>query len=98
MQSIPNAADLSEVTDRALLLYEERLKTLLEPEYIGDYVAIHPDSGDYAIGRTTLEASRTLRERHPVGLFVTRSIGPEKRMGTVARLVTAELAGLEERK
>jgi hypothetical protein len=79
MQSIPDEAEMSLLTRRALLLYEERLKTVLEPEYIGAYVAIHPDSGDYAIGRSSIEASQALRQRNPIGFFVTRSIGPERR-------------------
>lgn len=65
-----------DVFERGIALYENHLKEILERDYFGKVVAIHPDSGDYAIGADSLKASLALRERHHSGLFFIRRIGP----------------------
>jgi hypothetical protein len=68
--------ELSEESKRAFAFYEERLKPTLEPQNNGKAIAIHPDSGDYALGDTTGDALRALLPKHPEGGMVLFRIGP----------------------
>lgn len=54
----------------------KRLQTNLEANGLGKAVAIHVNSGDYAIGDTHARARRLLNERQPEGDIVTLTIGP----------------------
>jgi hypothetical protein len=36
--------------------YEEKLKNILEPDHIGEFVTIEPESGQYFLGKTDGEA------------------------------------------
>ena len=68
---------LSQDVERAIDIYERRLKTNLEPEHSGKSVAIDADSGDYEIGRSHGEAARSLKDKRPPGVhIVTLTIGP----------------------
>lgn len=69
---IPASQDLAE---RAEALYAERLRQLLEPEHNGEFLVIEPDSGDYFLGRTLMEASRAAREKHPGRLTHVMRVG-----------------------
>jgi len=80
-------SDLREGSARALALYDERFKALLEPDHIGGVVAIHPESGDFAIGKNSPGARRALRQRHREGMIVTMSIGPDRPDPTLDRLL-----------
>lgn len=46
-------------------LYEQRLKETLEQTHRDWYVAIDPESGEYFLGRTILEAAEAARRTHP---------------------------------
>ena len=46
-----------------------------EARHKGKIVAIEPESGDYFIGVTTMEALRKARNRHPGKAFVFKRIG-----------------------
>jgi len=67
---------LDEVTQRGSLLYENQLRADLERESMGQVVAIHSDSGDYAVAVREEEAVSELRARRPDGLLFVRRIGP----------------------
>jgi hypothetical protein len=68
---------LSPLVKQARTIYEESLKPLLEPKFSGKAVAVHVDSGDYAVGETHSDAARALLARHePDGRIVTLTIGP----------------------
>jgi hypothetical protein len=41
-----------DIARRGLSLYETRLRSLLEPQHLEEYVSIEPDSGDYFLGKT----------------------------------------------
>jgi hypothetical protein len=56
-------------------LYDERLKTLLEPEHEGKFVAIDPDSERYFLGATGLAALRAGRKELPNKLFYLLCVG-----------------------
>ena len=72
-------------------LYETKLKALVEPQYAGQYIAIHVDSEDYAIGKSTAVATRSLKKRHPLdGRIYIRKIGDEPEYSLSARLVAGD--------
>jgi hypothetical protein len=83
-------AELSDLSRRALAIYEERLKAVLEPEQNGKGLAIEPDSGDYEVAMNSTLAGRTLRRRHPGKLVVTMKVGLAPDYALAARY----LAGL----
>ena len=66
LQESPMIRQNSEsVADRARKIYEERLKSELEPLHSDEFVAIEPESGDYFLGKTLSEAIGASRARHP---------------------------------
>jgi hypothetical protein len=44
--------DLNQVSARATKIYQEQLRSSLEPDHIGEVVAIHVETGDFAVGKT----------------------------------------------
>ncbi len=56
-------------------LYQTKLKMILEPDYIGMFAAIEPDSGDYFLGKRMVEAVLKAEEKHPNKLFFIVRIG-----------------------
>jgi hypothetical protein len=68
---------LSPSSERAIGIYESRLKHQLESDHLGQAVAIDANSGEYAIGPTHSLAARELRARQiPNAEIVTVTIGP----------------------
>ena len=68
---------LSPLAQQGRAIYEGRLKSHLEPGQSGKAVAIHVDTGDYAVGENHSDAVRALLARHePDGRIVTLTIGP----------------------
>jgi hypothetical protein len=51
------------------------LRPKLEAEHWGKYIAIHPVTGDYAIGRTLNAADKKLRKKYPDVALVINRIG-----------------------
>lgn len=56
-------------------IYQERIKALVEPDCDGQVVAIHLESGDYEVARTSSAAWKALRRRQPDGPYFLRDIG-----------------------
>ena len=75
------------LTEQALALYEAKYRVLLEPVHNGEVVAIHVDSEDYALGRTSHQAVQLLRVRQPKGRLVILTIGAEPDYALAARLL-----------
>ena len=76
---MPNSEQyqLSEVVIQARELYDRKLRALLEPEHAGESLAVHVDSGDYAVGSTRRAAADALMKRREAdGRIVTMTIGP----------------------
>ena len=48
-------ADVDQFVRRAEQIYATRLRTVLEPEHIDEFVAIEPESGDHFFGKTLSE-------------------------------------------
>ena len=56
-------------------LYREKLKEVLEPEQMGRFVAIEPDSGRYFLGRTSSQAMALARAALPGKEFFLARVG-----------------------
>lgn len=53
------------IAEDAKQVYESQLKTRLEADHPGKYVAIEPQSGSYYLGTTSLEAALAAKQAHP---------------------------------
>lgn len=61
-----------EFAARAERVYEERWKSILETEHLGEVIALEPDSGDYVLGKTLREVDAARRQKfgmQPVHIF-----------------------------
>jgi hypothetical protein len=67
--------DRDEFVRRAEAIYSGRLRAVLEPEHMDEFVAIEPTSGEYFLGRTLREAVRAARRVHPDRLTHTMRVG-----------------------
>jgi hypothetical protein len=87
-----------DLTERGLALYERDLKPLLEPKYDGQFVAIHVDSGDYEVARSSADAMRAILKRHSIdGRLVMRKIGDEPEYGLASRIIAGEMLGAQRK-
>ncbi len=94
----PQESELTDLSRQGLALYEAKIKALLEPQHDGQFVAIHVDTEDYAVGRSSSAATRALLKRHPVdGRLVVRKIGPEPEYGLAARLLAGEMMAAHQK-
>lgn len=57
--------EVERFVQRAEEIYSTRLRAVLEPEHLDEFVAIEPESGDYFLGKTLSEAARAARQVHP---------------------------------
>lgn len=88
---------LEEVGRLGDAIYEE-LKPQLEPAYNNQFITIHVDNGDYAIGKNSSIATRALLERHPVdGRLFTRKIGDELEYGLIARILASDMRKAQQK-
>ncbi len=93
-QTFPMVSDatLEELSARGLAIYDT-LRARLEPEHDREFIAIHVDSGDYEVARSTVEAVRALRQRRPAdGRMFARKIGLEPEYGLAARILPSRSA------
>jgi hypothetical protein len=67
--------DVDEFVRRAEGVYAARLRAVLEPEHMDEFVAIEPESGDYFLGRTLSEAVGAARRSHPDRLAHAMRVG-----------------------
>ena len=65
----------AEVSGRGKQVYEEQLKSCLEPEHNGRFVAVEPQSGRYFLGDTDTEALVAAHEATPESHFYVKRIG-----------------------
>ncbi|MCX7967010.1 MAG: hypothetical protein N3B10_00815 [Armatimonadetes bacterium] len=66
--------DWDEFVEKAKAVYEQ-LKPQLLPQYKGMMIAIEPESGDFALGKTMTEARIELQKRHPDKVFFFMRVG-----------------------
>ena len=57
--------EIEEFVRRAEEIYANRLRSVLEPEHMDEFVAIEPESGDYFVGKTLGEATQAARKSYP---------------------------------
>jgi hypothetical protein len=57
--------EVEEFVRRAEEIYANRLRAILEPEHMDEFVAIEPESGDYFLGKTLSEATSAARRSYP---------------------------------
>ena len=75
-----------------LELYVKKLKSVLEPEKNNQFVSIHVESEEYALGVSSGDAMRAMRKIQPQGRLVILRIGPEPEWGLEARLLAGQMA------
>ena len=67
--------DVDEFVRRAEEVYDTRLRQVLEPQHLDEFVAIEPDSGDYFLGTTLSEAIGAARRSYPDRLAHAMRVG-----------------------
>jgi hypothetical protein len=73
MRNVDPFGRLGEVVDKGTEIYDSRLKQLLEPDHVGEYVVINVDTGEYELDKDRLAASDRAAARHPgARLYATR--------------------------
>jgi hypothetical protein len=72
-------------------IYETQLKAELEPECDRQYIAIHVDTGDYAVAHTAGDAMRAINGKHPDSRWYVRRIGDEPEYGLAARIIASDM-------
>ena len=77
---------LADVTERGLAIYESRLKALLEPDHLGEVIAIHVDTGEYVVAASSPDALRAMGRLQPSGLLFLYTIGPAEDLGLAQRM------------
>jgi hypothetical protein len=71
---MPNQST-SNVAAEAKRIYETKLRALLEPTHLNEFVAIEPLSGEYFLGRTLSEAIGAARAKYPDRLAHALRVG-----------------------
>jgi len=67
--------EVDEFVRKAEEIYTNRLRTILEPEHVDEFVAIEPESGEYFLGKSLNEATRAARHAYPERLTHAMRIG-----------------------
>lgn len=57
--------NVEEFVERAEQIYATRLRSVLEPGHVDEFVAIEPQSGEYFLGKTLNEATQAARQSYP---------------------------------
>jgi hypothetical protein len=66
---------VDEFVRRAEEVYATKLRAVLQPQHVDEFVAIEPESGDYFLGKTLSEATRAARKSHPGRLTHAMRVG-----------------------
>ena len=69
-----NSEDL-DLARRANELYDARLKSEVESQHRGEFVAIEPESATYYLGRTLDEAIEKARSAYPNRISYVKRVG-----------------------
>jgi hypothetical protein len=70
-----SAEDINEFVSRAEEVYATRLRGILEPAHLDEFVAIEPESGEFFLGKTLSEAIGAARRSHPDRLAHAMRVG-----------------------
>jgi hypothetical protein len=69
------APNLEGFDEKAVEIYERKLKKKLEPKYKGKMIAIEVDSGKYFMGDDLAEARRKAETAFPDKIFYFKRVG-----------------------
>jgi hypothetical protein len=69
------APDLEGFDEKAVEIYERKLKKKLEPKYKGKMIAIEVDSGKYFMGEDLHEAAEKATAAFPDKIFYFKRVG-----------------------
>ena len=58
-----------EIVNRGRAIYDEQLRSRLEPEHIGKFLRIDIETADFEMDANEIAASRRAHEKHPDGAF-----------------------------
>ena len=67
--------DIDEFVRKAEKVYAAKLRAVLEPQHMDEFVVIEPESGDYFLGKTLSEATRAARKSYPDRLTHAMRVG-----------------------
>ena len=65
MLTASDVGERSEIERRGEILYQNQVKQRVEPQHIGDFIALDINSGDYCVDADELTALRGLRRLQP---------------------------------
>ena len=71
----PDDLPVGEITSRGARIYEQKLRSLLEPQHVGKYLVIDVESGDYEMDEDHLAASDRAAAKHPGAPLYAMRIG-----------------------
>jgi hypothetical protein len=71
----PTDLPVGEITSRGSRIYEQKLRSLLEPEHVGKYLVIDIETGDYEMDEDHLAASDRAAAKHPGAPLYAMRIG-----------------------
>ena len=75
METLGQESQKQTLVARGKAFYAKHLKTLLEPQHEGQFLAIEPDSGRYFLGPTSVAALDAARAAIPERLFYLMRVG-----------------------
>lgn len=58
-----NKAERDDFAARAERAYEERWKSILEPDHLGELIAVEPDSGDYVLAKDLWDLDKVCEQK-----------------------------------
>ena len=82
---------MTDLTRRGLAIYESKLRAELEPVYDNKFIAIEPDSEEYAVADSSGNAMRAMHKTHPTKPVLLMKIGSEPEYGLAARILVSEM-------
>ena len=74
METSVLVADTRQIATKGKAIYQ-RLQAELEEKYLGRFVAIEVESGDYFVGETLTETDASAREKYPDRVFYVVRVG-----------------------
>lgn len=74
-----------EVAARGRAIYEERIRSRVEPEHVGEFLVIDVDTGEYEMGADEVAVMKRAAARHPVHSLYGMRIG-YRTMGRIGAL------------
>jgi len=72
-----NRTSTRELAEQGQQFYASQLRNKLEPQHIGQFVAIHPETGAYFLGQTGTEALSKAHRMMPAAQFYLKRVGSD---------------------